>query len=550
MGSGNSKSVNPTPWVETSTSETSKPSKSTAPPQKVVENTPNGEDISPAGTYASQSLSSPSSISHLLVPHNGNQSYQGLTIDTINPKVRKMKYAVRGRMVAQAEVYKKQLKEENDLPFDQVTSCNIGNPHALKQQPLTFFRQVLACSVYPDLMNSAVDFPQDVKDRAARILADTNDCGLGAYSTSRGLISIRNSVCEYLSKRDGGLEFDPEHIYLTNGASDGISKFLNLVVSGPNDGVMIPIPQYPLYSATIAALGGTQVSYYLDEANNWALSTEELKRSINEARANGVIVKALCVINPGNPTGANLSQENLIEIIEFAKRENLCVLADEVYQTNIYRDGDKFVSMRKALAESTGASSVPLASFHSTSKGFVGECGMRGGFMELVNLDAQVEAELYKTCTVSLCPNLPGQIMVDAMVNPPKEGEPSYALYRSESEGILESLKRRAKMMVESLNNLEGVTCNPVEGALYAFPQVTVPPGAIIAANEAGMPADEFYTMELLKSTGICAVPGSGFGQTPGTFHFRTTILPKEEHMNHVIESMKKFHDGFMAAHK
>eukprot|EP00040_Diaphanoeca_grandis_P034339 m.212658 g.212658 ORF g.212658 m.212658 type:complete len:319 (+) comp33132_c2_seq1:1-957(+) len=308
---------------------------------------------------------------------------------------------------------------------------------------------------------------------------------------------------------------------------------------------MIPIPQYPLYSATIAGLGGTQVSYYLDEKNNWALGVPELKRSLAEARAKGVNVKALCVINPGNPTGANLSKENLKEICEFAKEENLVVLADEVYQTNIYLEGDTFVSMRKALSESSGADSVCMASFHSTSKGFVGECGMRGGFMELVNVDPLVEAELYKCMTVSLCPNLPGQVMVETMMNPPKPGDASYELYAKESEGILESLKRRATKLVASLNELEGVTCNNVEGALYAFPQITLSEGAKAAAAKAGMPPDEFYTVSLLNTTGICCVPGSGFGQQPDTFHFRTTILPKEDRIDFVIGAMKEFHENF-----
>jgi len=475
--------------------------------------------------------------------------FRSLTVDNINQNVRAMKYAVRGRLVAKAEGYSQAIKDgtSTGLPFDQITLCNIGNPHALKQQPITFFRQVLACCVYPDLINSN-DIPSDVKTRAQRILDDTSNAGLGAYSVSRGLLSIRKSVCGYLGERDG-LEFDPEHIYLTNGASAGIAQFLNLLISEPNDGIMIPIPQYPLYSATIEQLGGVQVPYYLDESNGWALSVEALKKSIDEATANNINVKALCLINPGNPTGQNLSKENLIEIAEFAQSENLTILADEVYQTNVYAEGDCFTSMRKALSESSAAKTVPMASFHSTSKGFVGECGMRGGFMELVNVDPLVEDELYKCMTVSLCPNLPGQVIVDTMVNPPKQGEESYELYTQEADNILSGLRKRATMLVDGLTQLEGVTCNPVQGAMYAFPQVRLPEGALKAAEAAGVPADEYYASKLLDATGVCVVPGSGFGQEPGTYHFRTTILPAEERMEHVIAVMKVFHDDFMQQH-
>eukprot|EP00040_Diaphanoeca_grandis_P034342 m.212661 g.212661 ORF g.212661 m.212661 type:complete len:482 (+) comp33132_c2_seq2:166-1611(+) len=478
-------------------------------------------------------------------------SARKLSMKTINQSIARMKYAVRGRMVAKAEGYSQAIKDgtATDLPFQQITACNIGNPHSLRQQPLTFFRQVLACCVYPDLMKSTAEIPADVKDRAQRILDDTSNSGMGAYSVSRGLLSIRQSVCAYLKERDG-VSFDPEHIYLTNGASDGIAKFLNLLIASPKDGIMIPIPQYPLYSATIDALGGTQVPYYLDESTGWGLNVEELKRALDDSEKYGITVKAICVINPGNPTGQNLTKENLVEIVEFAKEHDLTVLADEVYQTNVYLEGDTFTSMRKALSESSGADSVCMASFHSTSKGFVGECGMRGGFMELVNCDPAVEEEFYKLSTVSLCPNLPGQVMVDTMVNPPQHGEPSFELYDKESNGILGSLKTRATMVVQALNELEGVTCNAVQGAMYAFPQITLPAAAIKAAEEAGVPADEFYATKLLDTTGICVVPGSGFGQAPGTFHYRTTILPPQDRMAAMTKSMKVFHEDFMKTYK
>jgi len=191
-----------------------------------------------------------------------------------------------------------------------------------------------------------------------------------------------------------------------------------------------------------------------------------------------------------------------------------------------------------------------LASFHSVSKGFLGECGKRGGYMELVGIDAGVKAEIYKISSIGLCPNVPGQIVVDLMVKPPRHGEDSYAVYQQERDTILQSLKRRANLLTNALNNLEGITCNPAEGAMYAFPQIRLPPKAVQAARAASKAPDAFYCIQLLDRTGVCVVPGSGFGQRDGTWHFRTTFLPSEEKIESVVKLMAQFHEEFMNKYK
>jgi alanine transaminase len=210
-----------------------------------------------------------------------------------------------------------------------------------------------------------------------------------------------------------------------------------------------------------------------------------------------------------------------------------------------------FISFREVVkgmgAEAAG---VPLASFHSVSKGFLGECGQRGGYYHVTNFPEDVLAQLYKLASISLCSNVTGQLTVGLMVNPPRDGDASYGNYVAERDSILESLKRRAVKIAAALNELEGVSCQPVEGALYAFPQIKFPAKAIDAAKEAGKPADTFYALQLLDATGICVVPGTGFSQKPGTFHYRTTILPSEADMDSVIESVKKFHKEFMAKYQ
>lgn len=127
------------------------------------------------------------------------------------------------------------------------------------------------------------------------------------------------------------------------------------------------------------------------------------------------------VINPGNPTGQLLTETDIEAIIKVCEEEGLLLLADEVYQENVYDDGQKFIAF-KQVVESIG-STVETASFHSVSKGFQGECGMRGGYMELHNFSPEAIEAVYKCVSVGLCSNLPGQVCVDLMVNPPQPGE-------------------------------------------------------------------------------------------------------------------------------
>lgn len=179
-------------------------------------------------------------------------------------------------------------------------------------------------------------------------------------------------------------------------------------------------------------------------------------------------------------------------------------------------------------------------------KGFLGECGLRGGYFELLGIPIDVRQEIYKLCSISLCSNTLGQIATGIMVQPPKQGEPSHELFEAESEAILSSLKRRAEKMSTALHQLDKVSCNEVEGAMYCFPSIDLPAKAVIEAKARGMAPDAMYCMDLLESTGIVVVPGSGFGQVEGTYHFRTTILPPEEKLDSVIRLLSAFHSKFL----
>jgi alanine transaminase len=308
---------------------------------------------------------------------------------------------------------------------------------------------------------------------------------------------------------------------------------------------MIPIPQYPLYSATIDLLGGQKVGYYLDESQNWSLNIRELERSLLEARGNGINVNSFVLINPGNPTGQVLSRKAVQDVVKFCSKHNLVLLADEVYQNNIYVG--EFVSCKQA-AHDMGLlkkDALELVSFHSTSKGLFGECGRRGGYMEMVGIDSNVKDQIYKLASSSLCSTVSGQIMTSLMARGPKPGDESYESHEAEMAAVYESLKRRSKIVSDGLNDIPGFSCQPCQGAMYSFPSVQLPEGAIQAAKDECVSPDTLYCISLLEATGICVVPASGFGQEEGRYGFRTTFLPSEDEMARSVQDIKKHHEDF-----
>jgi alanine transaminase len=319
-----------------------------------------------------------------------------LTKHSINPNVINAKYAVRGEIVLRSIEHAKTLKLKdgnNKLPFGSIVSCNIGNPQECGQKPMTFPRQVMSLLDYPELLTAPTTndiFPDDVVRRAQKYI-DNISGGIGAYSHSKGVEVVRQEVAAFLLERDG-FATDPEDIFLTDGASPGIQNTLNMIISSEQDGIMIPIPQYPLYSAAIALLGGSQIGYYLNEDVGVEIDREELDRALVEAREkNGLNVKAMAVINPGNPSGQCLTYEDMEGILQFCHDERIILLADEVYQENIWQTEIPFYSFKKVLRTMEAEGKLPkgdveLFSYHSISKGFLGECGKRGGYMELVNI--------------------------------------------------------------------------------------------------------------------------------------------------------------------
>lgn len=483
--------------------------------------------------------------------HSSNVRHEVLTPETINPNVKMMEYAVRGPIVIRAVEIEAQLSKGHNFPFTSVIKANIGDAQAMGQKPITFIRQVLACVADPSLIGSNI-FPTDVNERSRALLQACAGGSAGSYSQSTGIDIVRKHVSKFIEDRDG-ISSNWENICLFGGASEAIRSVLKLFINRDEKmkaGIMIPIPQYPLYSASIEEFNLGQVGYYLDEENKWALNINELERAYQEGQTK-YNIKAIVVINPGNPTGQVLTQENIESIIKFAREKNLFIFADEVYQENVYASNAKFHSFKKVMSNMGNPyNAIELASFYSCSKGYMGECGLRGGYVEFVNLNPHVYTDFKKMVSAKLCSTVLGQVVMDCVVNPPKLGDPSYDQWKKEKLLILESLRERAQLVTKSYNAIEGISLQEVQGAMYAFPRVTLPENAIKIARENGLEPDFFYVKELLETTGVCVVPGSGFGQMPGTYHFRTTILPQPDVFMDMLERFKNFHLEFMSKFK
>ncbi|KAM0062211.1 putative alanine transaminase [Helianthus debilis subsp. tardiflorus] len=154
--------------------------------------------------------------------------------------------------------------------------------------------------------------------------------------------------------------------------------------------------------------------------------------------------------------------------------------------------------------------------------------GNRQSYMEVTGFSSEVREQFYKVASVNLCSNISGQILASLVMSPPKVGDESYDAY------------------FYAFNSFEGVSCNKAEGAMYLFPQIKLPKNVIKAVDQAKKATDTYYVIHLLNATGVVRVPGSGFGQVPGTWHFRCTILPQEDKIPAIVSQLTDFHTSFM----
>ncbi|KAH0571937.1 Alanine aminotransferase [Spironucleus salmonicida] len=448
-------------------------------------------------------------------------------IDDLNPSVIQAEYAVRGKIVAEAAQIEQQLKAGKEFPFKSIAYLNIGNPQALGMPYQTMLREFIALCMAPHILKTNTEaFNPDAVSRAKDFIKE-NPAGIGAYTNSLGFESVRKQVAGFIKNRDG---YEAGEIFLSNGASSAIRDVIQLI-SGPEFHFFLPVPQYPLYSAALALNSADYVNYYLDEENQWKVTDKELKRAYAAARHQP---KAIILLNPSNPTGSILTQTELLEIIEFCHQHEIAILADEVYQENIYYG--EFVSVKKALKvfEETRKCQGPVVfSFHSVSKGYLGECGLRGGFMEVVNGSKGLMENLRKLASISLCSNTTGQLAVSMMVDPILN-----ATWKTEKESKLGLMKQKADKMSRLLNT-QHMKCQPITGAMYAFPQIFLPAKFVQAHENPNLE----WCVQLLRTRGVVGVPGNGFLQVAGTYHVSFSVLERAEKMDGLIASITEFHE-------
>lgn len=346
--------------------------------------------------------------------------------------------------------------------------------------------------------------PREMIEATYKAMLDNKN----GYAPSSGIPAAREAI-EAEAERKGIKNI--LDIFVTTGASEAIELALTALVN-EGDNVLTPTPGYPLYTAVESKLQSVENPYYLDEANGWQPDVEDIKSKINER------TKAIIVINPNNPTGSNAKKETLLEIIKIAKENNIVIFADEIYDKLLF-DGNEHISLASLDSEAS------IITFGGLSKNYVVP-GFRIGW-GVVSGDDNIMSEyieaINKMLRARLSANHPEQYAIPAALN----GDNAHLI------PMMEKLTRRRDLTVEMLNAIDGITCVKPEGAFYAFPSLDI-------QNE-----DSHFVAELIKETGVVVVPGSGFGQVPGTKHFRVVFLPQEEKLIKAYESIGKFMEKY-----
>jgi alanine-synthesizing transaminase len=301
-------------------------------------------------------------------------------------------------------------------------------------------------------------------------------------------------------------------IFVTTGASEAIDICLTALVN-EGENVLTPTPGYPLYTAIESKLEMISNPYYLDEENGWTPDIDDIKSKINDK------TKAIILINPNNPTGSLYTQESLLQIIDLALENDLVIFADEIYDKLLF-DGKEHVSIASLNKD------VSCITFGGLSKNYMVP-GFRIGW-GIVSGRKEVLADYIEAMNKILRARLSANHPEQYGIKPSLEGEQSNLLEAKEK------LTLRRDMTVEMLNAIPGISCVKPEGAFYAFPQLHM--------NQ----PDNHFVAELIKETGVVVVPGSGFGQVPGTQHFRVVFLPNEQILEKAYNAIGDFYKKYL----
>lgn len=354
------------------------------------------------------------------------------------------------------------------------------------------------------------DAPEEIQQDMIRNLPNS-----AGYSDSKGIFGARKAVMHETQKQGiTGVTLDD--IYLGNGASELITMATNALLDN-GDELLLPMPDYPLWTAATSLSGGKPVHYLCDEANGWMPNLDDIRAKITP-RTKGIVV-----INPNNPTGVLYSDELLKQIILIAREHGLVILADEVYDKVLY-DGVKHTAMASLSTD------VLTLTFNSLSKSYR-SCGYRAGWM-VVTGDKTVAKDyiegLNMLSNMKLCSNVPGQWAIQTALGG----------YQSINELVGEGgrLRRQRDLAYELITAIPGVTCVKPMAALYMFPKLDP---VIYPIKD-----DRQFFLELLKATRVMLVQGTGFNW-PAPDHFRIVFLPHEDDLREAIDRIAKFLESY-----
>ncbi|MBK7104006.1 MAG: aminotransferase class I/II-fold pyridoxal phosphate-dependent enzyme [Ignavibacteriae bacterium] len=343
-----------------------------------------------------------------------------------------------------------------------------------------------------------------IEDTYKAMLANYN-----GYSPSSGIKPALDAIARNAEKK--GIK-NIQDLFITTGASEAIDICLtSLVNQGEN--ILTPTPGYPLYTAIQSKLQMFENPYFLDEKNNWQPDVEDIKRKINDK------TRAIVLINPNNPTGSNYSLDALKQIIDLALEHNLIIFADEIYD-KLLMDGVTHTSIASLNSE------VPVITFGGLSKNYMVP-GFRIGWGIISGnrnrLSNYIEA-INKILRSRLSANHPEQYSIVGALEGPQD----------HLQLAMQKLTSRRNLTVEMLNSIHGISCVKPEGAFYAFPKLEI------------KNSDNHFVAELIKETGVVVVPGTGFGQVPGTNHFRLVFLPNEEILQKAYNKIGDFYQKYI----
>jgi len=329
--------------------------------------------------------------------------------------------------------------------------------------------------------------------------------GHTSYCDSAGLREAREAIRRDAEKR--GIP-SIQAVVTTSGVSEGIELALSALLE-PGDDFLTPAPGYPLYTALAAKLGSPRNEYRLDEANGWEPDVDDMEHQVTPR------TRAIVLINPNNPTGSVCSAETVDRVVDLARRHNLLVLADEVYDRFLLDGGTH-------IPAASRAGDHPVITFGGLSKNYLGP-GLRMGWM-IVSGDHDLLGDyleaLGRMVRARLCANHPIQYAILPALEGPQD----------HFQDMLERLRRRRDLVFERLNAIDGVSCVKPLGAFYAFPRLHDWPGT-----------DAEFVADLMRAEGVVCVPGSAFGHRAGTSHFRIVFLPPEDVLEEALDRIERF---------